>query len=352
MAIDPLQNRQQHPHQHPHQHPPGGQTATPLLLITGFLGSGKTTLLNRWLQTPAPGLPRLGVVVNEFGQVGIDGKLLSGTGIIELANGCVCCARGTELWETAADLVEKAGAQAVIVETSGLSRPSALLVQHELLPPALAQRFLLQGLLCVVDALHLEESLSRRPEVREQIETADRILMSKLDLVSSGVLAQTHALLDELGATHDRVGVSRHTRDHEQTEILRWALVDRRPKQHPTRRAKSVLAENQATPGHPHGTQVAAVSLAVARPLLISPLRQLLDELTGQVLRAKGFVWLHDPNTQAETLHVVQLAGRRIELEPAQPGLVAPGVLVFLGEKLDETALRLRLSACAASGSL
>ena len=100
----------------------------PLLLITGFLGSGKTTFINRLLATA--GQPKLGVVVNEFGQVGIDGSLLVGSGILELANGCVCCAKGTEMWEAALDLVDKAGAQVLLAETSGLVEPAALFEQY------------------------------------------------------------------------------------------------------------------------------------------------------------------------------------------------------------------------------
>src|SRR4051794_24369134 len=92
---------------------------TPLLLITGFLGSGKTTLINRWLRQQTG--VRLGVVVNEFGQIGIDGALLGPGDILELSDGCVCCAKGTELWEAAVSLIDRAAATHVLVETSGVA---------------------------------------------------------------------------------------------------------------------------------------------------------------------------------------------------------------------------------------
>lgn len=119
------------------------------------------------------------------------------------------------------------GAELLIVETSGLVEPQALLTQYELLPTKLAARIELRGLLCVVDALHVKESLLRRPEVRQQIERADRLLLSKLDLVSAEELLLTHRLLDELGAATDRVGLSLHSTDSEVAEVLRWALGPR-----------------------------------------------------------------------------------------------------------------------------
>jgi G3E family GTPase len=314
---------------------------TPLLLLTGFLGSGKTTLLNRWLSSPHH--PRIGVVVNEFGQVGIDAKLLPGSGIVELANGCVCCAKGTELWETALDLVDRASAEMLIVETSGLVEPQALFVQHELLPKAILRRLDLRGLLCVVDPLHLQEAIEKRNEARQQVECADRIVLSKLDLARELDLARVHGLLDDLCGTKNRVGLSLNSTNAELAELFLWAFS---PREKPRRPPFSQTL--------PHGgNQVQAVSVALPQPLLFSPLRQLLDELPGEVLRAKGFVRLYDPNTQQTTLRVVQLAGRRIELMEPSGALVESmpqeGVLVFLGEDLDERWLRLRLTACAAS---
>ncbi len=312
---------------------------TPLLLLTGFLGSGKTTLLNRLLSSP--GHPRIGVVVNEFGQVGIDGKLLPGTGIMELSNGCVCCVKGTELWESALELVDRAGADVLIVETSGLVEPQALLTQYELLPERLAERLELRGLLCVVDALFVGEAVTRRTEARQQIELADRLLISKLDLATSLDLRKVHELLDSLSAASDRAGMSVSSTDGEMAEILRWAMGGR----------TSHSRNRRPQTGGRHGaTQLQAVSVSLPGALLLVPLRRLLDELPGEVLRAKGFVWIYDPDSQTRTLMVVQLAGHRLELTEASAEVRAAtrgdGALVFIGEHLDESWLRLRLSAC------
>jgi G3E family GTPase len=343
---------------------------TPLLLITGFLGSGKTTLINRWLALS--GQPRLGVVVNEFGQIGIDGTLLAGarddagTFIMELANGCVCCVRGTEMWESALELVDRAGAEVLLVETSGMVEPRVLLEQYRLLPPALARRIELRGILCVVDALGARQAVAQRSEAVHQIEFADRLLITKLDLAQPEQLMDTHRLLDGLSASSERASLHRGAKADEVASVLRWALHA------PPRRRAAAQAEPEggASPtdgdrDHRHGKgsgQLVVVSLHEPEPLLAAPLLQLLRELRGKVLRAKGIVrvlgapFAEDSETSGAsvtpTLAALHLAGAQVELQALGPGSEAaaagqPGsTLVFIGEDLDENWLRLRVSAC------
>lgn len=350
---------------------------TPLLLITGFLGSGKTTLINRLLALPAQ--PRIGVVVNEFGQIGIDGSLLktadpagTGSGILELANGCVCCARGTEMWDAALELVDRAGAELLIVETSGLVEPQALLEQHRLLPAALASRIDLRGLLGVVDALSVRDSVGRRPEAVQQLELSDRLLLTKLDLATPAQLMDAHRLLDELGAASERASLALGASDAELAAVLRWALDSEGPKRKSAGRKSEPEHEpeheheHEHEPGHRHnhgGGQLMAVSLHEPEPLLAAPLAQLLRELRGEVLRAKGIVrvlgapWNKQPTLPllpseppAPSLAALHLAGQQVELEPlsetAATAALKGSTLVFIGEDLDENWLRLRLSAC------
>lgn len=336
-------------------------SATPLVLVTGFLGSGKTTFINRLLQLPTP--PKLGVVVNEFGQIGIDGALLAGTEILELANGCVCCIKGTEMWESALELVDRAGAEVLLVETSGLVEPGVLLEQYALLPPALAARLELRGLLCLVDALHVHEALARRPEVAQQLRLADRLLLTKGDVGQPAELLAVHRLLDELGASTERARVTPATPASEVKNLLRWALQPsaRRPARRRPAAASATpdcAAEHDA-PEHDHshqrpgGRQLCAVSVQEPLPLLAAPLLQLLRELPGQVLRVKGVVRvleLADQGAPRLQSCVLQLAGRVVELAPATAATAsaapAGSTLVFIGEDLDESWLRLRLSAC------
>ncbi len=357
-----------------------GLGPTPILLITGFLGSGKTTLINRLLRTQTGA--KLGVVVNEFGQIGIDGALLSTGDILELSDGCVCCARGTELWDAALSLVDRAGATHLIVETSGIAEPGVLLRQYEDLPEALRDRLDLRGLLCLVDVLHVSQAVTRRAEAEHQIREADRLLLTKLDLGDAMRLEEAHRLLDRLGATSDRVALPPDATPGDVAHTLRWALAPRMagrapagPAQDPSFAGHDGDAETRGGAGrsghdghvghdgHPpggHGGQLCAVSLRETRPLLSGPLRQLLQELPGEVLRVKGFVRLADPGSLGAgsaadgdgAVALLELAGRRVELRPCTPEQAAkapPGsTLVFIGEGLDEAWLRLRLSACRA----
>lgn len=354
----------------------------PFLLVTGFLGSGKTTLINRWLRTP--GGPRLGVVVNEFGQVGIDGALLqaessgSGMPILELANGCVCCVRGTEMWEAALELVDRAAAEVLLIETSGLVEPQALLDQYELLPPAMARRIDLRGLLCVVDPLHVGEAIGKRAEAVHQIELADCLLLSKLDQASPAQVRDAHALLDRLGASRERAGLALHESAGGAAAILRWALsaaaqarhAKAQTERHGPTGSDGTSLTGGATHAHPAahgGKQLVAVSLHEPQPLLSEPLRQLFADLSqpstasqtsgrprGEVLRAKGLVHLLDRDNQPQ-LAAVHLAGHQVELLPlpAAADRAAPtgSSLVFIGEDLDEAWLRIRLSACRSSAA-
>lgn len=319
----------------------------PLLLVTGFLGSGKTTLINRWLRTRTGA--RLGVLVNEFGQIGIDGALLGPGDVLELSDGCVCCASGRELWESARDLGARSGVTHLLVETSGIADPGVLLQQYEDLPTSLLSCFALRGVLCLVDTLHIEAALSRRAEARRQVLEADRLILSKADLCPGERLAQVHALLDGLGATPERAVIGPGASTDEVAQALSWAFSPHEP--HAADRMQHTRPGPGHDPPHPDG-QLSAVSVAERRPLLEAPLRRLLSELPESVLRAKGFVRLLSVQGGDVQVAVVQRSGTRVELRPAtaeEAAAAPPGsTLVFIGEGLDrcEAWLRLRLSAC------
>lgn len=163
----------------------------PVSLITGFLGSGKTTLLNRLLRLPeAAGTA---VVVNEFGEIGIDHDLIEASDdkVVLLANGCFCCAMRGDL-VTALDRLQRAGLQdpaasfqRVMIETSGLADPSPL-IQLLLCEPSITARYRLDGVITVVDAVNGAATLDAHVESVKQVAVADRILLSKTDLQGDG----------------------------------------------------------------------------------------------------------------------------------------------------------------------
>ena len=163
----------------------------PVVVLTGFLGSGKTTLLGRLLRHPQ--FARTAVIINEFGEVGLDHDLVetSEESFVTLQTGCLCCAVRGDLVLTLEDILRRRDAGAVtpfervVIETSGLADPAPIL--HALMTDSgLAQRLALAGVVATVDAVNGLATLARQPESVKQVAVADRLLLTKTDLVGSG----------------------------------------------------------------------------------------------------------------------------------------------------------------------
>lgn len=174
----------------------------PVTLLSGFLGSGKTTVLNELLNH-ADGL-RFAVVENEFGAINIDSQLISKNsgGIIELSNGCVCCTVNADLVSGLQDLAARRASGEltfdwIIIETTGLADPGAV-AQTFFAVPELRDSFMLDGIVVVVDALHCQQQLDEHTVVQRQVGFADRLLLSKCDLVDSDVIAELSERLNRI----------------------------------------------------------------------------------------------------------------------------------------------------------
>src|SRR6188472_891892 len=172
----------------------------PATIVTGFLGSGKTTLLKRVL-TEAHG-QKIAVIENEFGDENIDNEILvqdSKEQIIQLNNGCVCCTIREDLRTTLADLAEKKRKgeldfERVVIETTGLADPGPV-AQTFFMDDEIAESYLLDSILTLVDAKHAPQQLNDRQEARRQIGFADQIFISKSDLVAE---EETEALIHRI----------------------------------------------------------------------------------------------------------------------------------------------------------
>jgi G3E family GTPase len=178
----------------------------PVTILTGFLGSGKTTLLNRILQEQHG--QRIAVIENEFGEEGIDNELLlqdREEQIIEMNNGCICCTVRGDLVRILGDLAKKHSAgdlrfERVIIETTGLADPAPV-AQTFFVDDDIQARYLLDAIVTVVDAKHAPQQLDEHHEAQEQVGFADRILLSKMDLIDA---ASLHTLRERLAQMNPR----------------------------------------------------------------------------------------------------------------------------------------------------
>jgi G3E family GTPase len=187
--------------------------ATPLIpatILTGFLGSGKSTLLRRVL-TEAHGR-KIAVIENEFGEENIDSEIIVSGGdeqVIQLSNGCLCCGIRDDLRATLADLAERRQVgeiafDQVMIETTGLADPGPI-AQTFFLDPGISTRYRPDAILTLVDAKHAMDQLDARGEARRQVGFADRLFISKTDLVDDDTLS---ALRDRLRRMNPRAAQS------------------------------------------------------------------------------------------------------------------------------------------------
>jgi len=184
----------------------------PVSVLTGFLGSGKTTILAHLLRDPA--LADTAVIINEFGDVGLDHDLIetSDETLLTLQTGCLCCKMQGDLVATLNDLLARRAAGSIpsfsriVVETSGLADPAPIL-QGLMIDDGLAQHVSLARILTVVDSVNGQTTLQHRREARKQVAVADRVVVSKLDLISDN-RAAIYNVLDDLNVTAERLEVS------------------------------------------------------------------------------------------------------------------------------------------------
>src|ERR1700751_1953189 len=182
---------------------PEPSSLIPVTLLTGFLGSGKTTVLNHVLKEP--GMAATAVIVNEFGEIGLDHLLVerSSEDVILLNSGCLCCTVRGDIVDTLTNLfVDRVKGKVpyftrVAIETTGLADPAPIL--HTLMTdPIVAARYMLDGVVTTVDVVHGAATLDKQPEAVKQAAVADRLLLTKTDLAGAAARQQIKARLRAL----------------------------------------------------------------------------------------------------------------------------------------------------------
>jgi G3E family GTPase len=286
-----------------------GTDAIPVSVLTGFLGSGKTTLLGHLLRQPE--LARTAVVINEFGEIGLDHELIetSEDSLIALTTGCLCCKIRTDLVQTLQDLLRRRDEgtcprfDRIVIETSGLADPAPIL--HALMTDAaIAGRLLLGGVVTTVDAVTGDVTLEREAISRKQVAVADRIVLSKLDLAGGvepallGRLAELNPGAPRLRALHGRIGSA---------SLFDAAFPD--PKIG-LREMDSWLAEAHGHSHDRHDTEIKAYAVVRTEPIQAVALTLFLETLAehcgADLLRLKGIVNIAESPERPAVIHGVQ----------------------------------------------
>jgi G3E family GTPase len=339
----------------------------PVTVLTGFLGAGKTTLLNRLL-TGGHGR-RYAVIVNEFGEAGIDGELLASgpEELVEMANGCVCCTVRGDLVRTLHGLLPRLGGfDGVLIETTGLADPGPV-AQTFLMDGVLRDRLTLDAIVTVADAVHVLGQLGAQAEVAEQLAFADVVVVTKGDLVTEYGLRAVVSRVSALNP-HARVEVAvrgemdpglvlgRGGFDLARVEALLVEAARRGPLHHHHGHDHDHShdhdhANDHDDHHHHHGPAgIGSVTLRATRPLdedaLIGWLSQHLARHGQDVLRLKGIL-----DVAGERRRLV-LQGVHMILEGDYGAPWPPGPresrLVLIGRGLDGPALTRAFHACIA----
>ena len=355
-------------------------TQIPVTVLTGYLGAGKTTLLNRILSEPHG--KKYAVIVNEFGEVGIDNELIVGADeeVFEMNNGCLCCTVRGDLIRVIGGLLKRAGGfDGILIETTGLADPGPV-AQTFFADADIAARAKLDSILTVVDAKHLPERLKDSREAEEQIAFADVILLNKTDLVSAEerakVEGQIRAInrfarivpsergrvpLDQiLGlGSFDLQEILKHEPD-----FLGGAAEHEHPDDHDHEHCGHDCHDpthhhhhhhhHHAPHDHGHDNTITSLSLSAAHPLDLTKFEGWIGELRttkgAELLRYKGILDVagSDKKLAIQGVHMMMEGSN---LAPWPAGAKRSSRLVFIGRNLDEVALRDGFAACQANPS-
>ncbi len=320
----------------------------PVTVLTGFLGAGKTTLLNRIL-TEQHG-HKIAVIENEFGSEGVDNELLvrdTDEQIVEMNNGCICCTVRGDLVRILAELRSKREAgevdfERIIIETTGMANPGPV-TQTFFMDDTIAEYYLLDAVITVVDAKHGEATLDSQPEAQNQVGFADRILLSKTDLVSE---AEAAALVGRLRAMNPRAPIKPvHMGQIAVAEVLDLrgfnlnAVLDIDP---------AFLSGDSP---HHHDDAIASFVFQSNKPFDPAKLEEYLGALTqvyGQdLLRYKGVLFMDGTNRRMIFQGVHMLMGADVG-RPWGKDEKPSSKIVFIGRNLPRDAILKGLGACLA----
>jgi G3E family GTPase len=322
----------------------------PVTILTGFLGAGKTTLLNRILQESHG--HRIAVIENEFGEAGIDNEILlqeREEQIVEMNNGCICCTVRGDLVRILGSLAEKrrSGAldfERVVIETTGLADPAPV-AQTFFVEEAIVRDYTIDAIVTVVDAKHGPQQLDEHHEAQEQVGFADRILLSKTDLVAKD---EADALITRLRTMNPRAPVKAvHFGRTDVADVLDIRGFD----------LDAILEIDPAfldDVDHQHDDDISSFVYRDPRPFSLQKLEMffgmLLETYGTDMLRYKGMLNIEGKDRRIIFQGVHMLLGA----EDGKPwGAAEPreSVMVFIGRKLPRVLFEKGLALCVAGAT-
>ena len=362
----------------------------PVTILTGFLGAGKTTLLNHILSNQQG--VKTAVLVNEFGEIGIDNDLIIATGedMVELSNGCICCSINGELLEAVYRILDRPDpVDYLVVETTGLADP--LPVAMTFLGSDLRDDTRLDSIITLIDAENFSDEILDGEVARAQVVYGDILLLNKCDLVSEERLRQVEAKLQEIKSDarilrsvkgevnlplllsvglfeSDKVAAEQnhdacdhdhghcvHEHDHEHGHHHH---NDHSNHDHSNCDHEHGRCENEHDHGHSHAhghdhadhlaiEGFTSLSFSSEGPFALRKFQNFLDnQLPTGVFRAKGILWFNESSKR----HVFHLAGKRFSIDDSEWESAAErkSQLVLIGKNLDHGQLRKQLQACVA----
>jgi G3E family GTPase len=322
------------------------ENMVPVTILTGFLGAGKTTLLNRILKEDHG--HRIAVIENEFGEVGVDNEIIEQTDeqIVEMNNGCICCTVRGDLIRILGALKEKREAKSmkfdrVIIETTGMADPGPV-AQTFFTDEEIGDYYLLDSIITLVDAKHAAKQLDEFTEAQQQVGFADRILMSKTDLVSED---EVQKLSDRIRFMNPRAPIKRvHFGEAPLAEVLDLrgfnlnAILEIDPQ---------FLTDVH----HEHHDEVESFVYKSAKPFDNDKLEQFLSGMVQvygpDLLRYKGVLWMKGNPRRVVFQGVHMMMGGDLG-KPWSKSEKKESIMVFIGKKLPKDLFVAGLEQCLA----
>jgi len=330
----------------------------PVTIISGFLGSGKTTLLNHILKNQV-GI-KTAVLVNEFGEIGIDNDLIieGSEDMIELNNGCICCSINGELLNTVSKVLERAEKlDYLIVETTGLADP--LPVAMTFAAGELREKVRLDSIITVIDGENFDFEINNTSVAYSQILYGDILLLNKCDLVNEEQLKKVEKFINKikkepriLRSTNSEVGlqtimsVGLFETDTFKFDKDREDLEDNSYDHSSHSHDHSSHSHDHSSHSHDLINNIegfTSVSYETFEPFSLRKFQYFLDnQISQNVFRAKGILWF----MESERKHIFHLSGKRFSLDDEEWAKEKSNKIVLIGKDLDHQTIKKQLSSC------